>query len=62
MNYIQSQILERVDQEKWVSEETQRALPWIFAKGAYYVSSKKRLLKIKYGFQGSISNVDLGPF
>ena len=41
MNYIQSQILERVDQEKWVSEETQRALPWIFAKGAYYVSSKK---------------------
>ena len=29
---------------------------------AYYVSCQKRLLKIKYGFEGSISNVDLGLF
>ena len=27
--------------------------------GIYYVSFQNRLCKIKYGFQGSISNVDL---
>ena len=27
--------------------------------GVYYVSFQNRLFKIKYGFQGSISNVDL---
>ena len=37
-------------------------LPQIFAWGAYYVSyqkKKKKNCKIKYGFKGSISNVDL---
>ena len=34
-----------------------------WGKGAYYVSCKeKRLLKIKYGFEDSISYVDLGLF
>ena len=28
----------------------------------YYVPFQKRLGKIKYGFEGSISNVDLGLF
>ena len=37
-------------------------LPWIFTLGACYVSCQKRLLKIKCGFEGSISNVDLGLF
>ena len=36
-------------------------LPWIFARGIT-VSVKKRLFKIKYSFEGSISNVDLGLF
>ena len=37
-------------------------LLWIFAWGAYYVSCQKRLLKMKYGLESSISNVDLGLF
>ena len=37
-------------------------LPSIFAWGVYYVSCQKRFLKIKYGFEGSVSNVDLGLF
>ena len=38
-------------------------LCWIFALGVCYVScQKKRLSKIKYGFEFSISNVDLGLF
>ena len=32
------------------------------AWGAYYVSCQKRLFKIKYGFEGSISNDDHGLF
>ena len=37
-------------------------LPQISGLGgrAYYVSCQKRLCKIKYGLEGSISNVDLG--
>ena len=34
----------------------------ICLRGSYYVSCKKRLLKMKYGFEGSISNFDLGLF
>ena len=37
-------------------------LPSIFAWGVYYVSCQKIFLKIKYGFEGSVSNVDLGLF
>ena len=40
-------------------------LSWIFApegRGAYFVSCQKRLLKIRYSFEGSISNGDLGLF
>ena len=36
-------------------------LPWIFARGTSYISCQKRL-KIKYDFEGSISNVDLSLF
>ena len=35
-------------------------LPWIFAWGVIRIIVKKRLLRIKNGFEGSISNVDLG--
>ena len=34
-------------------------LPWIFTWGLILL---KILLKMKYGFEGSISNVDLGLF
>ena len=44
-------------------------LPWIFARGEgggftmfTMFLVKKRLFKIKYGFESSISNVDLGLF
>ena len=37
-------------------------LPQIFAWGAYYVPRQTRLCEIKYGFEGSVSNVDLGQF
>ena len=30
--------------------------------GAYYVSCQKKILKIRYGLEGSISNVDLSLF
>ena len=36
----------------------QRNLP----EWAYHILCQKRLCKIKYGFEGSISNVDLGFF
>ena len=36
-------------------------LPWIFARGLPKFLVKKDL-KIKYGLEGSISNVDLGLF
>ena len=36
-------------------------LPQIFVWVAYYVSCQKRLCKIKYGFEGSISNAGRGP-
>ena len=35
-------------------------LPQISVWGAYYVSSQRRLCKIKYGFEGLISNDDHG--
>ena len=31
-------------------------------EGAYYVFCPERLSRIKYGFEGSISNIDLGLF
>ena len=42
-------------------------LPWTFAwgkrgSGGNMFLVKKRLLRIKYAFEGSISNVDLGLF
>ena len=38
-------------------------LPWIFAGGLLTVFLvKKSLLRIKYSFKGTISNVDLGLF
>ena len=37
------------------------SLPFSFVEGLLCFLSKK-LLKIKYGFEGSISNVDLGLF
>ena len=53
--------LENGGSEKKVPGELE-FLPHIFAWGAYYVSRRKRLGNIKYGFEGSISNVDLGQF
>ena len=35
-------------------------LQGMFFWGAYYVTCQARLCKIKYGFEGSISNVDVG--
>ena len=38
-------------------------LPWGGrGGGAYYVSCQKKILKIRYGLEGSISNVDLSLF
>ena len=57
---LQSQILKRGGSEK---NECLGALKsschGYFAGGLIMLLAKKRLLKIKYGFEGSISNVDL---
>ena len=44
--------------KKWLSVGLKEFLPWIFT--IFLV--KKRLSKIKYSFEGSIPNVDLGLF
>ena len=58
---FQSQILKRE-----ILVGVKEFLSWIFApeggRGAYFVSCQKRFLKIRYSFEGSISNVDLGLF
>ena len=58
---FQSQILKRE-----ILVGVKEFLSWIFAPeggmGAYFVSCQKRFLKIRYSFEGSISNVDLGLF
>ena len=38
------------------------SLPHIFTWGAYHAPWQKRLCNIKYGFEGSISNVDMTCF
>ena len=43
-------------------DDLKEFLPWIFARGRTIFLVKKRLVKIKYGFKRSISNVDLGLF
>ena len=47
-------------EKKWVAGWTQWVPAMGIYLGAYYVSCQKRLLKIQYAFEGSISNVDLG--
>ena len=37
-------------------------LSWIFTWRVYFISYYEKDLKIKYGFEGSISNVDFGLF
>ena len=61
--HAQSQTLKRGYQKKmraWgdLNSSFQRYLP----RGAYCVSCQKRLYKIKYGFENSISNIYLGLF
>ena len=62
-NNFQSHILkwEGFRKKKCVWGGLKQFLPWIFAQGAYCFLSKKDL-KIKYGFEDSISNADLGLF
>ena len=63
---FQSQILKWGDQKKneFLGGGGLKAfLPWIFALGGLLcLLSKKKLLKLKYGFQGSISHVDIRLF
>ena len=57
---LQSQILKEGDQEKMsVWGALKSSCHGYFAGGLIMLLAKKRLLKIKYGFEGSISNVDL---
>ena len=37
-------------------------LSWIFTWRVYFISYYEKDLEIKYGFEGSISNVDFGLF
>ena len=60
---FQSEILKRgISEKNECLGRIKEFLPWIFTWEAYYVSCLKRPLKIKYGLEGSISNVDLGLF
>ena len=60
---FQSEILKRgISEKNECLGRIKEFLPCIFTWKAYYVSCLKRPLKIKYGLEGSISNVDLGLF
>ena len=64
--FFQSQILKR-DQERneflrGLKEFLRQIFVWGGGWGGYYISCQKRLCKIKYGFKGSISNIDPGLF
>ena len=60
---FQSEILKRgISEKNECLGRIKEFLPWIFTWEAYYVSCLKRPLKIKYGLEGSISDVDLGLF
>ena len=48
--------------KKWLGGLKEFLPCWIFARGLAMFLVKKRLSKIKYGFEFSISNVDLGLF
>ena len=60
---FQSQILKRDVRKNDCLIELKEFMPQIFAwEEAYCVSFQKRLCKMKYGAEGSISNVDLDLF
>ena len=51
-----------LQKKKWCLGGLKESLPQVFAFGAYYVSCQKRLCKMEFGFEGSITNVRLGLF
>ena len=62
-NNCQSQVFKGGVRKKWLSGRLKEFLPClIFAWGLAMFLVKKRLSKIKYGFEFSISNVDLSLF
>ena len=59
---LSAQNFEKGESKKVCFVGRKEFLQQIFSWGAYYIPCQARLCKIKYGFEGSISNVDVGLF